>query len=193
MKLKIAATLMVAACAINAHASSITYNSNLQNGISVTGQVVDTNYVAEPVGAQYYSFFANAGSSVTVIGDRLEGAFDMSFWVFRGLFSDTSAFSGGTYAGFDLSDPGAVDFGDDEDPANIAGPWGDPHVMFSAPSTGYYTVAVTNFASNPSGDGFYDFQLVARGIQNVPEPASIALLGLGLAGLGASRRRAKQR
>jgi hypothetical protein len=43
--------------------------------------------------------------------------------------------------------------------------------------TGFYTVAVTNFASglDAGPNGLFEFQLTATGIQNVPEPASIAV------------------
>lgn len=185
MKHKLIAVLLGLGMALSANASPISYNQNLQDGVPVVGQISDANTETNPVGAQYYSFFAIAGSSVTVIGDRLEGAYDMAFWLFQGLFNDTNAFGGS----FDATDAGFIAFGDDEDSANIAGPFGDPRETFVAPSTGYYTVAVTDFASGASGDGVYDYQLVARGIQNVPEPASLGLIGLGLFGVAAMRRR----
>lgn len=189
MKHKWIAALLGLGVALSATASPISYNQNLQNGVPVVGWISDTSTEFSPVGAQYYSFLAAAGSSVTVIGDRLEGAFDMAFWLFQGLFNDTDDFGGS----FDTGDAGFVAFGDDQDSPNIAGPWGDPRVTFLTPSSGYYTVAVTNYWSEPSGDGMYDFQLVARGIQNVPEPASLGLLGLGLFAVAASRRRSRSR
>lgn len=71
----------------------------------------------------------------------------------------------------------------------MPGPYGDPQVNFVAPTTGAYTVAVTNFASN--GTPPYNFTLEATGISEaaIPEPATAVLAGIGLLCLGWVRRR----
>lgn len=160
----------------------------LVSGTPVSGQISATNSVSDPIDAQYYQFSATAGSPVTVFGDRLEGDYDMAFWIFAGLFGDTSAFAGGSFAGFDMGDPGFVAFGDDQDPPNLPGPFGDPRSFFIAPVTGDYTIAVTNFASGPNSgdDGLFDYDLQ---VDQVPEPGTMLLLGTGLAGMALRRRR----
>ncbi len=174
-----ASTVLVSGAAA---AAPITYNATLSNGVPVTGTISDTNTASDPVGAQYYRFFANAGSEVTVIGSRLDANYDMAFWLFQGEFADTDEFGGS----FDSGDAGYIDFADDEIPH--PGPFGDPQSIFTAATSGFYTVAVTNFASGDSENGFFSFELVARGIQNVPEPGSLFLAGLGLLGLAGLRR-----
>ncbi len=140
-----------------------------------------------PVGANYFYFVANAGDPINLFGDRLVGAYDMSFWVLQGLFADTDDFGGA----FDSLSPAFVDFGDDQDPPNIAGPFGDPHVSFIASTTGAYTVAVTNFAS--SGQPPYPFNLTLEGstatVAAVPEPSTFALFGAGAIACALMRRR----
>jgi len=162
----------------------ITYTATLYDGIPVIGTISQPNgEPSNPVGAVYYSFFANVGASVTVTGARLSGPYDMSFWVLQGLYTDTNVF------GSDLSSLGYIAFGDDQLPPNLPGPYGDPRVTFVAPSTGFYTVAVTNFASN--GTPPYDFRLTATGISEatIPEPGTWTLAALGLLALFARRRR----
>ncbi len=172
-----------------AQATPISY-TRLSNGVPVVGQIAATHVYNNPVGAQYYSLFANAGSTVNVVGARLEANYDMAFWLFRGLFADTNDF-GGLFA---YSSPAFVTIGDDENPANIPGPYGDPNSSFFVSTSGFYTVAVANFVSgDPGPDGLFDYRLTARGIsaQNIPAPAVLALLGLGLVVLAYTHRRTK--
>jgi hypothetical protein len=175
----------VVALAARAEAAPIVYLGTLPNGVAVAGingQVAGNP--STPAGADYWQFFATAGSLVNVFGDRQAGHYDMSFWIFSGLYADTSDF-GPSFPGLQAAN--FIAFGDDQDPPNIAGPFGDPNVSFIAPSTGGYTVAVTNFLSSAGPPNPYT--LTATGITAVPEPASMLLLGSGISGLIAARRR----
>lgn len=184
MKKSLLAAVAALAVAGSANAAPITYLGTLSPGTPVVEvNTQGSGNQSNPVGADYWGFYADAGDAITVFGDRLAGHYDMSFWILFGQFADTNDFG----ASFDGGDSSFTDFADDEDAPNIAGPFGDPRSVFIAPSSGFYTIAVTNFLSSQGPPNPY--QLEARGV-NVPEPVTLSLLGLGLAAAAARRRRA---
>ncbi len=161
----------------SASATPIVYDGTLANGVASFGSISQpVDNPATPDGAEYWQFFATAGATVDLFGDRLTGSYDMSFVVLNGTFSDTSVF-GGNLTGVS----NFIAFGDDQDAPNLPGPFGDPHVIFTAPTTGYYTVAVTDFGSNAAPP--FNYRLQGNGISTVPEPASLLLVGTGFLGL----------
>ena len=189
VRIVVLATIGMAAAA-HSEAAPIVYLGSLPNGSPVAG--VNTQAPGNddnPIGADYWLFEATAGANVDIFADRQAGHFDPSFWIFSGMFADTNQFG----ASFDSGDAGFIDFGDDEDAPNIAGPFGDPHVFFVAPSTGLYTIAVTNFLSNSGPPNPYTLQGNNINPSAIPEPASMLLLGSGITGLVAARRRARAR
>ena len=168
---------------MTANASPIVYQF-IPPGATVPGTITQPNgNPSNPVGAVYYSFFANAGAVVTVTGARVDSGFDMSFWLFSGLFADTTNFG----PSFDAGDAPFAQFRDDE--ISHPGPFGDPLFSGPVPFTGFYTVAVTNFLSDGTGPPF-NFTLNIQGNLNIPEPATLAVFGgIALAGAFGYRRR----
>lgn len=171
-------TLALSASTAVVEAVPIVYSGTLASNVPASGvNTQDPFLFDEPVGADYWQFFAPAGATVLVDGRRTSGDYDMALWVFAGIFTDTTQFAGP----FDLFTPGFVAKFDDEAPPNVPGPFGDPRGSFVASAGGFYTIAVTNNLSSANPPNLYALTVTA-----VPEPAAMTLLSVGL--LCASRR-----
>ena len=171
-------------------AAPITYTGVLFDSVTALGDIPTTGSFtsASDTFSDYWSFSGTSGDLFSLIGLRLEGAFDMAFWVFEGIYADDSAFG----VSLDSSDLGFLAFGDDQIPH--PGPFGDPFVSFALPSTGQYTVIVTNFFSGADdGDGLFPYQLTATGVSAIPLPAAFPLLLVGIGAIGLVGRRSRRK
>lgn len=184
MRIFVGAAAAVAVAA-SAAADPIVYSGELFNAVPAVGAVPlngDGNGVDNPSDWDWWYFYAETGNAVSIVIDRLTGDIDPA---------SSAHFAGAVLPGdtapmltvFDF--PAGTVFmgsGDDNDPPNVPGPFGDPNYGFVATGTGWHTVAVANFLGTP-GPG--EYQIVVRGI--TPEPGSLALLSVGL--LALARRR----
>jgi hypothetical protein len=123
----------------------------------------------------WWSLLVNAGDVVTVTARRLDDT-DLI----------ATAFDGANGAG------NQVGSGDDQLPSfSGLGDYGDPQFTFTALTAGEYSVGVFEWGTGNAEDLARNYFVSAVGAttNNVPEPGSIALLGLGLFGIAASRKR----
>jgi hypothetical protein len=182
---------------LDAAADPVTYEGTLTNAVSGTGSVPLNSTVRDATRADYWRFWATAGDSVTVITERVDFGMDPAHHVYSDVYVLTTDV-GLTNGTDDLADgTNLIDFGDDE--IDHPGPFGDARSVFTAATTGWYTVAVTNFLGNGNGgaDEDYDYSVTVRGITGspepeptpVPEPTFLALLACGACGVALSRRR----
>lgn len=119
-----------------------------------------------------WSLFLNAGDSIYVQALRLS-AFDPIMGLFNGPNGTGSL----------------VAYGDDNIAGNnyLGGGFGDPAFSYVALISGEYTVQVSQYSGFDEGLGFA-YSVQATG-SSVPLPGTLALLGLGLFGLGVIRRK----
>jgi hypothetical protein len=180
----------------------VPYEGVLENGIAQYGDIPQSPSAGpgNALYADYWMFWATAGDVVTVEVKRQQPELDPAFYLYdktfvwttgTGISDGTNNLENGTHL---------INFSDDEmPPAGGVGPWGDPHESFVAPLTGWYTVAIGEYASwsLPPGDYDYDYRVKVegntgrQGSSPFPEPALAALALCGICGVAVSRRRRK--
>lgn len=193
----VVAAIVLAGLQLDAAADPVSYDGTLLPNSSASGELPPTSTVADATQADYWRFWATAGDLVTVYVERADGELDPAQFVYSGIYVDTTD-PGLTNDGFLLgTGSNMIDFGDDERPGALPGPYGDPESVFIAPVTGWYTVAVTSFISDPvPPDGDYDYTISVKGNTGYspnPEPGTMILLSGALAAAGAWRRRRSKR
>jgi hypothetical protein len=172
--------------AATAHAAAIHYEGTIAPPVAtVTGSIGGFGYVREVAAeVDFWSFAGLAGSQVSIRGTRLDAGLDPVLDLYFGTTTaDDSLFrTGQSWGGLQY----LATSDDVIDPPS--GPFGDPFLSFTLPSTGNYTIAIGGGGSD--GEGPYRYSL---SVQAVPEPESWAMMLIGSCLLGGWLRRRDKR
>ncbi len=144
------------------------YEGELQNNTPTIERISESN-------PDWWSFQASAGDNISLRVDRITSGLDPALILYYRALSGHLLY---------------VAAGDDELPAAVRGPWGDPFIQYNANHTGTYFAKVWSFAS--ADLPYFDYRITLNGASNpteVPEPGSLALLAAGIIGLGIYRKK----
>jgi hypothetical protein len=180
--------------ATSSYATPIDYEfRTLTDGVEASDFLSPTGAPSESDYAHYWKFEGDLGDNVTVTVRRLRPDFDPLFWVFFGLYDDTTDF--GTF--IDTGDGGYRHQVDDGLPPNGGGLGFDPQFTFALTSTGPYTVIVTEGPlTSEEAEGSFGYTILAQGFDDnltpVPEASSALSLLAGLGALAVGYRRSRK-
>lgn len=192
MKLKLLSAMaaLVVMALPTALASPITYQGNIVvNGPAVTGFVGPFGWFdsTDTPPVEFWSFFGIAGRQYSIRGTRLNTSLDPALALYFGTITPGTDYS--LFDPFNSFDAVQLVGNADDEISVPVGPFGDPFLRLGLPRTGLYTIALGGAASDCPGGvcpaNGYPYSLTVQ----VPEPSTLALLLIALAGIGWTLRR----
>lgn len=183
-------TAQASSSACDAVAGNIVLNCGFETGdltdwTSGGGNFVENTGYADPVGVVHsgnfglsYGWVGSMSPLSQTLATNIGSTYDVSFWLnSNGEFTNEVSLSWGGTSIFDQMNI----------PAN-----GWTQYNFVETASGTSTALTFGLRQDPAWSGLDDIVVTTAQSNGVPEPQSVALIGLGLMGLAAMRRKSRQ-